>query len=103
MFYHCVHFWLHDHVTDDQRQQLIEGLNGLQQSPNVQSARAGVPAGTDRAVVDNAWDVQLIAVFADKAAHDRYQSDEDDVHREFIENFKSYWHKVLIYDSLQAS
>ncbi|QDT01983.1 Stress responsive A/B Barrel Domain protein [Rubripirellula lacrimiformis] len=102
MFYHSVHFWLRDGVGEAERQQVIEGVKSLGNSPNMESARVGVPAMTDRAVVDNSYSIQLIAVFADKAAHDRYQSTDDEVHQAFIANFKPYWTKVVIYDSLDA-
>lgn len=102
MFYHCVHFWLKDELTDEQRAAFIEGAKQIAESPNVQSARVGLPAGTDRPVVDNSWSVQLLCTFPDKAAHDRYQSADDAVHQRFIGTFKSNWTKVLIYDSLDA-
>lgn len=102
MFYHCVHFWLKDDLTPAQRAACVEGVRSLGQSPNVQSIRVGIPAGTPRPVVDNSWSIQLLCVFADKAAHDRYQSADDAVHQHFINTYKSNWTKVLIYDSLDA-
>ncbi|MEL6896731.1 MAG: Dabb family protein [Planctomycetota bacterium] len=102
MFYHCVHFWLRDGVEASDRQKLIEGVRSLGNSEHMQSVRVGVPAMTPRDVVDNSYDIQLIAVFEDKDAHDRYQSTDDPVHQAFIEQFKSYWSKVVIYDSLDA-
>lgn len=102
MFYHSVHFWLRDGVADEERQAVINGVKSLGDSVNMKSARVGVPAMTDREVVDNTYDIQLIAVFEDKESHDRYQSSDDEVHQAFINNFKSYWTKVVIYDSLDA-
>jgi len=99
MFHHCVHFWLRDDLTDDQREQFIAGVRRLADSEHVRSVRIGKPAGTPRQVVDNSWDVQLLATFDDQASHDRYQSD-DPVHDEFISTFKDHWQRVLIYDSL---
>lgn len=71
-------------------------------SPNVESCRVGVPAGTDRPVVDNSFDAQLVCVFASQDKHDAYQSPSDEVHTAFIEGFKDCWTRVLIYDSLEA-
>ena len=102
MFHHCVHFWLRDDLTDTQRRAFIVGVKQIAHSPHVQSIRVGTPAETDRPVVDNSWSVQLLAIFADQAAHDRYQSN-DPVHQHFIDTFKSHWTKILIYDSIEAS
>lgn len=102
MFYHCVHFWLRDGVGEEERQKVIQGVKGLGKSVNMHSARVGVPAMTDREVVDNSWDIQLIAIFENKEAHDRYQSQDDEVHQAFIAEYKPYWTKVVIYDSLDA-
>ena len=102
MFYHCVHFWLRDGVSDEEKQSVIEGVRALSQSPNMKSARVAIPAGTDREVVDNSYDIQLLAIFDNKESHDRYQSADDEVHQNFIANFKSYWTKVVIYDSIEV-
>lgn len=99
-FYHCVHFWLREDLSDAERATFLDGVRKLANSEHVASVRVGVPAGTPRAVVDNSYDVQLLATFADKAAHDRYQGD-DPVHNAFIEGFKTYWTRVLIYDSVE--
>lgn len=102
MFYHAVHFWLRDGVDEAEKQKVIEGVKSLGNSTNMTSARVAIPAGTDREVVDNSWDIQLIATFEDKDAHDRYQSADDPVHQAFISNFKPYWTKVVIYDSIEV-
>jgi len=102
MFHHTVHFWLREDLTDDQRRQFIEAVKRLSNSDHVRSVRVGTPAGTDRPVVDNSYDVQLLAIFDDRAAHDAYQSAEDPVHADFIATYKDFWTKVLIYDSAEA-
>jgi hypothetical protein len=102
MFYHTVHFWLREDLSDDQRRAFIAGCKKVADSENVNSCRVGLPAGTDRPVVDNSYDVQLHCVFESKDKHDAYQSDADRVHSDFIETFKTYWAKVVIYDSVEA-
>lgn len=101
-FYHCVHFWLRDDLDETRRAAFYVALKGIAASPNVQSCRVGLPAGTDRPVVDNSFDAQLLCVFASKAEHDAYQSADDAIHTAFIEGFKDCWTKVLIYDTLEA-
>lgn len=101
-FYHCVHFWLREDLTESQISEFIDGVRALGDSGNVESIRVAVPAGTDRPVVDNSYGVQLLAIFLDSAAHDRYQSG-DPVHEAFIEKFKNCWTRVLIYDSVEPT
>lgn len=102
-FYHIVHFWLKDeHATGEAFDNVLAGVRTLADSPNVSTARVGVPAGTPREVVDNSYSIQIVVTFEDKAAHDRYQSPEDAVHQAFIDNYKQCWTKVVIYDSLDA-
>ena len=43
------------------------------------------------------FDVALHVVFADKAAHDAYQTVED--HLKFIEENKANWKQVRVFDS----
>lgn len=102
MFHHTVHFWLKADLTDEQRQAFTTGCRRLAESPHVAECRVGIPAGTDRPVVDNSYSVQLQCIFASRAEHDAYQSDADVVHTDFIVRFKTWWTRVLIYDSVEA-
>jgi Stress responsive A/B Barrel Domain len=100
-FLHVVHFWLKpDQKSDQARNQLIKGLQGLRASKNVQSVDVRLPAHTPRAIVDNSYDVQLVVTFIDLASHEAYQSKTDEVHMKFISENAHLWQRVLIYDSL---
>lgn len=101
-FLHTVHFWLKRDLTEAQRAEFISGVKRLADSPSVAKVRVGVPAHTPREVVDNTYDVQLVCEFESQEAHDAYQSNDDEVHAAFINDFKTFWEKVLIYDSLRA-
>ena len=102
-FVHCVHFWLKSDATTDQRAAFADGLRSLAQSPNVDSLRAGVPAGeAQREVVESSWDFQILVEFGSRGAHDRYQSADDAAHARFIEQFASLWTKVRVSDSIPA-
>ncbi len=101
MFYHCVHFWLKDDLTDEQRSAFLGGLQSLADSQATESVRVGVPAQTPREIVDNSYDYQLLVVFKDKAAHDIYQ-DSDPLHKAFVDGFLGTWTKIMIFDSLEA-
>ncbi|MGF1633271.1 MAG: Dabb family protein [Phycisphaerae bacterium] len=62
----------------------------------------GIPAGTSRHIVDNNYDYQCVVTFHDATAHEAYQSPQDQAHRRFVEQFKPFWRRVLIYDSVPA-
>lgn len=103
-FHHCVHFWLKDEYRKGgEFERVLAGVRSLGESENMERCRVGVPAGTPRDVVDNSYDIQLLAIFPDAAAHDRYQSGDDAAHQAFIANFKHCWEKVLIYDSIEPA
>jgi len=102
LFLHTVHFWLKPDLTADQRTRFIAGCQAIAKSQHVAALRVGVPAGTDREVVDRTWDVQLVVEFEDRGMHDAYQSPDDPEHTKFVETFKTFWTKVLIYDSVPA-
>ena len=63
----------------------------------VVGAHIGRPAATDRPVIDNSYTYSLVVTFPDLETHDAYQTDP--THVAFIEEAKSLWDKVLIYDS----
>lgn len=70
---------------------------------NVQPGIVFFAAGTlcadlARDVNDRDWDVGLHLVFVDKVAHDAYQDDE--THVKFVEENKSNWAAVRVFDSL---
>ena len=54
-----------------------------------------------REVNDQDWDVALIIVFKDKAAHDKYQTHPR--HQDFIKEGKENWAKVRVFDSYLMS
>ena len=98
MLIHTVYFWLKSELTDEQRKTFLEeGVNSLKNIESTTAVYTGVPASTDRPVIDRSYDVGLTVVLEDMAAHDAYQ--EDQIHLDFIERFKDYWIKVQIYDA----
>ena len=54
--------------------------------------------GLDRPVNDRDFHVALHVVFADRAAHDRYQ--EHPRHRQFIDENKPNWKQVRVFDAI---
>ncbi len=97
MFVHTVYFWLKKDHSAEQRATFLKGVETLRGVPSAEAVYVGTPAATHRPVVDRTYDVALIVLLNDLAAHDAYQADP--VHRAFVEQYASHWEKVVIYDS----
>lgn len=98
MFVHAVYFWLRDDLSDDERRAFEEGVQSLTTIDGIDRAYTGVPASTDRPVIDRSYSYALIVVFPDQAAHDAYQ--EHPTHGRFRKGCAHVWRKVQIYDSV---
>jgi stress responsive alpha/beta barrel protein len=100
MFVHAVYFWLRDGLTPAEERRFTEGLESLRTIDGVVSGYIGVPAPTDRPVIDRSYSRALVLVFPDEAAHDAYQVDP--VHDRFRAECGGLWKQVRIYDSISA-
>ena len=98
MFVHAVYFWLRDDLTPDERDRFDAGLEALRGIDGVRHDYLGVPAATDRPVIERGYSRALVLVFADQAAHDAYQVDP--VHDWFRAECGRFWTAVRIYDSV---
>ena len=96
MFVHTVYFWLQDGVSDDDRRAFEQGLDLLLSIGTIEQSYRGVPAETDRPVIDRTYSYGIVVVFRDKAGHDAYQ--EDEKHLRFIKDCEQYWRRGQIYD-----
>ncbi len=96
MLVHNVFFWLKKELSAEEREAFYQGLGTLSEIEYVRSFAAGVPAATDRPVVDNSYDYAIMALLDDMQAHDDYQVAP--IHKNFLNNFSTYWEKVLVYD-----
>ena len=101
MLAHSVYFTLKDR-TERARRELLAGFRKyLSDHPGTVWFAAGPLAGElNREVNDLDFDVALHVVFKNKAAHDQYQTAER--HLKFIEENKSAWKKVRVFDSYVA-
>jgi hypothetical protein len=98
MLFHNVYFWLKPELTSAQRAEFRRGVESLAGIKAVDLVTVGVPAKTGaRPVIDASYDIALIVQCRDLAAHDAYQVDP--LHLEFVAKFKTYWSRVVIYDS----
>jgi hypothetical protein len=98
MLAHAVFFTLHESTPETRAaavascRRLLSGHEGM---IHFSAGERGPEFA--RPVNDLAFDVALFTIFADKAAHDRYQSDPR--HLEFIESNRPLWREVRVFDA----
>ena len=100
VFVHHVYFWLKSPGDPQSREALIAGLRKLAAVPDILWSHIGVPAESERGVVDDSYSVSWLVFLADKAAEDRYQVDP--VHLKFVEECSPLWERVVVYDTEQV-
>lgn len=97
-FVHHVLFYTHPAASDADRAKLLEGLQKLRSIPVIQLAHIGLPAETNRAVIDRTYTYSWLCLFASAADEHSYQ--QHPVHDEFRRDYARYWEKVVIYDAV---
>lgn len=98
MLVHTVFFWLKPDLSPAQRADFRRAVESLAAIQAVEKVYVGAPAPTQkRPVIDDSYSVALTVICKDVAAHDAYQVDP--IHLKFVENFKSCWTRVQIYDA----
>lgn len=100
MFVHVVYFWLNEGIPEADRRFFHDTVSTLGNISALRQFQLGVPAATDRPVIDRSYDYSLLTVFEDLAGHDAYQTDP--IHLEFVEKCSHLWSRVQIYDSVPA-
>jgi hypothetical protein len=100
VFVHHVYFWLKAPGDAQAREALIAGLRTLTAVPEVLWSHIGVPAASERGVVDDSYSVSWLVFLADKAAEDRYQIDP--IHLKFVADCSHLWERVVVYDTEQV-
>ena len=98
MFVHAVYFWLREDLTSEEASAFAAGLRSLVAIEGVAQGYIGVPAPTDRPVIERGYSRALVLVFADQGAHDVYQVHP--VHDRFRAECGGFWTQVRIYDSV---
>jgi hypothetical protein len=100
MFIHHVYFWMKDANSTESKARLLKGLKTLSTIKLIHAAHIGVPASTNREVIDRTYQFSLLLIFKTKADQDAYQTDP--THLKFVEECSSLWTKVIVYDSVDA-
>ena len=98
MFVHAVYFYLRENLTPAERTKFLAGVRSLRAIEGVKDGYIGVPAPTDRPVIERGYSQALVLIFPNQAAHDAYQVHP--VHDRFREECGTFWTSVRIYDSI---
>ena len=97
-FAHTVFFWLKNPDNNIDRKAFEASLTRfINNSGFIKTKHIGVPAKTDRGVIDNSYTYSLLLTFNSKEDQDKYQDEPN--HKKFIEESSSLWTKVVVYDS----
>lgn len=97
-FIHHVYFWLNNPNSVEDKNSLIEGLNKVTKVETIKTFHIGRPADTDREVIDTSYAISWLLTFDTKEDEASYQNDP--IHLEFVEEYKHFWKKVVVYDTV---
>jgi len=100
-FIHHVYFWLKNPESTDDLSQLIEGLKKLSKAAIIKDFHIGVPAATNREVIDNSYAVSWLLLFNNEDDQESYQTDP--MHLKFIAECAHLWSKVVVYDTVDTN
>jgi len=99
-FVHHVYFWLKSADNKEDKNALIEGLKKLSAVTTIAEYHIGLPAATNRPVIDSSYSVSWCVLFKTAEDQDSYQVDP--LHLKFVEECSSLWGKVIVYDSVDV-
>lgn len=97
---HHVFFYLKEPGNAAHKAALIEGLNKLSSATPIKDFHIGVPADTNRSVIDTTYAVSWCIIFASDEDQAAYQVDP--IHLKFVEECSHLWERVIVYDSVDA-
>jgi hypothetical protein len=100
MFVHHVYFWLKNPSSKQDHAKLLKGLQTLTAIETIKTSHIGVPADTNRPVIEKSYQFSLLLMFNNRSDQDVYQNHP--VHLKFVEDCSSLWTKVIVYDSVNA-
>jgi len=99
-FIHHVYFWLKNKGNAADKAKLIEGLRKLSAVKTIQQFNIGMPADTNRDVIDSSYSISWMLVFKNGKDQASYQTDP--IHLKFIEDCAHLWSKVVVYDTIDV-
>lgn len=96
---HNVYFWLKPDLTAEQQATFETEVMHLLEIDYLAHGFVGKPAPTaHRSVTDHSFTYSLTLHFKNLEDHDYYQSDCPK-HKRFVDTCKTFWERVVIYDS----
>jgi hypothetical protein len=98
LFIHHVYFWLKEPVNTEVRKKFEKALKELVTVATIVGYHLGVPAPTNRDVIDTSYTYSLLVTFKNKPDQDIYQTHP--THLKFIADCQDLWKKVVVYDSV---
>ena len=99
-FIHHVYFWLKNPSSEADRSKLIEGLTALSKVPTIRFHHIGLPASTNRSVIERSYSVSWMLFFDNLEEEEIYQ--KHPIHLKFVEDYSHLWEKVTVFDSEQV-
>ncbi len=97
-FVHTVFFWLNNPDSKDDLKKFEKALQKfMKKSKHANTQYFGKPPKATRDVVDDSFTFCLIVSFKNAKAQEKYQTEK--AHKEFTDEAKSLWNKVIVYDS----
>lgn len=99
-FIHHVYFWLKNTGSKEDRAKLVEGLQKLSKVKTIKTFHIGMPADTNRDVIDRSYAISWFVMFDNGADQASYQVDP--IHLKFVEECSHLWSKVIVYDSVDV-
>jgi hypothetical protein len=100
IFIHHVYFWLKEAGNTEHHAQLIEGLTKLSTVKTIKQFHIGLPADTNRDVIETGYAVSWFVMFANGEDQASYQVDP--IHLNFVAECSHLWSKVIVYDTVDA-
>lgn len=97
-FVHTVYFYLKNPDSAADRTKLLEGITALSKIDLIDKAYVGVPAPTNRDVIDRSYAASITFIFKNAADQDKYQVHPD--HLKFVEGYSHLWERVQVYDAV---
>jgi len=98
LFIHHVYFWLKKSVTPEVKEKFEKALKKLVTVETIVDYHLGVPAPTNRDVIDTSYTYSHLVTFQNKEDQDIYQTHP--THLKFIADCGDLWERVVVYDSV---
>ncbi|MEA5460919.1 Dabb family protein [Arcicella sp. LKC2W] len=100
IFVHHVYFWLKNPSSEADKAKLLEGLEVLSKVPEIKMVHIGMPASTNRSVIERSYSVSWLLFFENLEQEEIYQ--KHPIHLKFVADYSHLWEKVIVYDSVGA-